>query len=128
MTKAIRVKLSLRVEGATEAELTRGLLAAQAVFDKAEITAWNAAAASFQRDGYLQYLDTDVVTADDWMTAEEDRICDVWDEAEHAAVEACCAGWAVKPESGRLELLSGAEKAPRAAQRAFADAESAELR
>jgi hypothetical protein len=120
-------KLVIRVEGATAEEAARGLAAAQAVFDGAGVAAWEAAEASHARDSYwrtvpfLAPLQTGLPLEkgeDVWEVAAEesaadqsvleptfnDNVADLWAEAEKAALEACCAGWRVKPDCAGLEL------------------------
>ena len=80
----------------------KGLSAAVAIFANAGTTPYAAAYARFQRDGYEQYLQDDLIISEDWMTDEEHRICHVWDEAEEAAVAACCAGWPKRPDPGTV--------------------------
>jgi hypothetical protein len=81
------------------------IAAAQAIFAKAGTTAYGAASARLRRDGYADYLDEDGKISEDSMTNEEARVCMVWEEAEEAAIAACCEGWAVKPTSAYLELV-----------------------
>jgi hypothetical protein len=77
----LAVNLMVTVENATLEERARGLAAARAVFGRARVSPWHAA----------QHLP------------------DVWSAAETAAIEACCAGWKVKPECG-LDVQPDAEK------------------
>jgi hypothetical protein len=89
---------------ATVDEIVKGLAVAQAIFVKAGTDAYGAASAKLQRDRYAEYLDKDGEISEDSMTDEEARVCMVWEEAEEAAIAACCEGWAVKPTSAYLEL------------------------
>jgi hypothetical protein len=98
-------KLSIRIEGATEAEIARGIAAAQFVFARAYTTAWEAAYAALRREDYIPYFDDNGEISGPHMTAEELRICDLWDEADSAAVLACCERWAEKPERANLEII-----------------------
>ena len=52
MGKTIKVQLSLSVDGATADEIVQGLAVAQAIFADARTTAFDAAEASFARDGH----------------------------------------------------------------------------
>ena len=77
--------LTLRADGASDEELARGLAAARAVIEAAATTPLAAASARFTRDCEMEEL-----------TDEENRICCVWDDAEEAALAACCPG---RPEA-----------------------------
>ncbi|RWQ62417.1 hypothetical protein [Mesorhizobium sp.] len=79
----------------------RGLLAAQDVFDKAGVTPDQAATARFIVEGW------DIRGFTGKVPETELAICTVWDEADQAAVLACCAGWAADkvPNSADLELV-----------------------
>ncbi|WP_145721031.1 hypothetical protein [Mesorhizobium tianshanense] len=79
----------------------RGLLAAQEVFDKASVTPDQAAMARFVVEGW------DIRGFAGKVPEEELAICTVWDEADQAAVQACCAGWPADkvPRSAELELV-----------------------
>ncbi|MER8562431.1 hypothetical protein [Mesorhizobium sp. M0578] len=93
--------ITIRVEGAQPEEIVRGLLAAQDVFDKAGVTPDQAAMARFVVEGW------DIRGFTGKVPEEELAICTVWDEADQAAVRACCAGWAADkvPNSADLELV-----------------------
>lgn len=92
--------ITIRVEGAQPEEIVRGLLAAHDVFDKARVTPDQAAMARFVVEGW------DIRGFTGKVPEEELAICTVWDEADQAAVQACCAGWATDkvPSSAELEL------------------------
>lgn len=79
----------------------RGLLAAQEVFDKAGVTPDQAAMARFVVEGW------DIRGFTGKLPEDELAICTVWDEADQAAVQACCAGWPADkvPGSADLELV-----------------------
>lgn len=86
----------MNARGATPEEKQRGLDAAQAVLDRAGITADEAA------DGAHAVEDWDDMGSPDQEPPEE--VCaaaDVWWEASKAAMEACCAGW---PDEKRLHV------------------------
>ncbi len=89
------------VEGAQPEEIVRGLFAAQDVFDKAGVTPDQAASARFVVEGW------DIRGFTGKVPEEELAICIIWDEADQAAVRACCAGWATDrvPSSADLELV-----------------------
>ncbi|MBB6469466.1 hypothetical protein HNQ96_005356 [Aminobacter lissarensis] len=93
--------ITIRVEGAQPDEIVRGLLAAQDVFDKAGVTPDQAATARFVVEGW------DIRGFTGKAPEDELAICTVWDEADHAAVQACCAGWPADkvPSSADLELV-----------------------
>ena len=105
MGETVKRLLAVNVEGATVDEIVKGIAAAQAIFAKAGTTAYGAASARLRREGYADYLDEDGKISEDSMTDEEARVCMVWEEAEEAAIAACCEGWAVKPTSAYLELV-----------------------
>ena len=92
--------ITIRIEGASADEIQRGLVAAQAVFDRAGVTALQAAEARFAREGW------DIGGFADPAPGDLD-IADLWDEADQAAVAACCAGWPAEkvPKTADLELL-----------------------
>jgi hypothetical protein len=93
--------ITIRVEGAQPEEIVRGLLAAQEVFDKAGVTPDQAAMARFVVEGW------DIRGFTGKVPEEELAICTVWDEADQAAVQACCSGWDADkvPDSADLELV-----------------------
>ncbi len=95
----------VRLAGATHEEVARGLAAAQAVFDKAGITAERAAAAIFNVEGWdiAGFPDDDASYPDD----EDFEFLGVWDEADRAAAAAACRDWLddKRPKSAGLELF-----------------------
>ncbi len=93
--------ITIRVEGAQPEEVMRGLIAAQEVFDKAGVTPDQAATARFVVEGW------DIRGFTGKVPEEELAICTVWDNADQAAVQACCANWAAEkvPDSADLELV-----------------------
>lgn len=93
--------IRLQIEGARPDEISRGLAAAQQVFEKAGVTDEEAADARFAVEGW----DVRQFTGD--VPEAELEICDVWDEAEDAAIAACCSGWPADriPAAGCLELV-----------------------
>jgi hypothetical protein len=128
-------KIGIDIPGATKAEIRRGIAAAQKVFDDAGVTAYTAATASFMRDQlddahvlawqakiyrlreddgdetaalaqeaelarYMEALGIEDMTDAQWA------ISDLWGEADRAAAEACCAGWADVPDTAGLHLLT----------------------
>jgi hypothetical protein len=94
--------ITIHVEGAMPEEIIRGLLAAQLVFDNAGVTPDEAATARLVVEGW------DIEGFPDPAPDAELAICHVWDEADQAAVTACCAGWPKEkiPGSADLELVS----------------------
>jgi hypothetical protein len=93
--------ITIRVEGAQPEEIVRGMLAAQEVFDKAGVTPDQAAMARFVVEGW------DIRGFTGKVPQDELAICTIWDEADQAAVQACCAGWPADkaPSSADLELF-----------------------
>lgn len=94
--------ITIHVEGARPEEIIRGLLAAQLVFDKAGVTPDAAATARFVVEGW------DIEGFPEPAPDAELAISHVWDEADQAAVTACCAGWPQEkiPASADLELVT----------------------
>jgi hypothetical protein len=83
-------------------EIVRGLLAAQEVFDKSGVTPDEAATARFVVEAW------DVSGFVGKAPEAELAICTVCDEADEAALAACCSGWDSDrvPESADLELVT----------------------
>ena len=78
--------ITLHVEGSSAADLARGVAAAEAVFNAANVAPWDAARAHFEREGWeLGQFAHDISDA----TLDAAAVLDV---AEHAALEACCGG------------------------------------
>ena len=96
----IERKLLLNIPGATQAEIERGLAAAQAVLNQGGVTPYEAAAGYFARDGW----DVSGFSEDAVPTDAQLRAAGLWEDADVAAVEACCAEWPQKPEHAGLEL------------------------
>jgi hypothetical protein len=94
--------ITIHVEGAKPEEIIRGLLAAQLVFDRAGVTPDDAATARFVVEGW------DIEGFPEPAPDAELAICHVWDEADQAAVTACCASWRQEkiPASADLELVT----------------------
>ena len=93
--------ITISIEGAQPEEIVRGLLAAQEVFDKAGVTPDRAATARFVVEAW------DISGFAGKVPEADLAICTVWDEADQAAIKACCAGWAADkvPELADLELV-----------------------
>jgi hypothetical protein len=75
--------LSVKIDGATQAENETAGVAAMAVFEKEGISAWNAAGGVSARDRYQVTASGEVtgISDEDWRAAE------VWDRAEMAAIK-----------------------------------------
>jgi hypothetical protein len=97
-----RMTITIHVEGARPEEIIRGLLAAQRVFDRAGVSPDEAATARFVVEGW------DIEGFPEPAPDAELAISHVWDEADQAAVTACCAGWRQDkiPGSADLELVT----------------------
>lgn len=93
--------ITITIAGATPEEIARGLTAAQAVFDRAGVTPLRAAEARFNLEGW------DIAGFDGAISQDDLDLAGLWDEADQAALGACCAGWdeARKPETAQLELV-----------------------
>jgi hypothetical protein len=100
MNARTELNLTLNVEGASNEELMRGLRAAIALFDKAGVSAVEAAYATFRREGW------DVAGFDPSAqpSAAEMKAAALWDNATEAAIAACCAGWPALPAGATLSL------------------------
>lgn len=81
----------LDVEGASPEELERGLAAARAVFEAADVAPWAAAVAHHAREGW----DVGGFVDELEPTPEQHVAAAVLDDARAAAIDACCAGWSV---------------------------------
>lgn len=81
--------LRLNIPGATEAEMQRGIEAAEKVFAIAGISAEQAADGMFALEGW----DDASFPDDGEPTEDEDNAAAVWMEANKAAIKACCADW-----------------------------------
>ncbi|MES0032509.1 hypothetical protein [Mesorhizobium sp. M0040] len=98
----------MRVKGASGEEILRGLLAAEAVLERAGITASRQAAEGmFALEGW----DISGFPDDGQPTEKEDKAAQIWMEAQLAALEACCAGWSAekRPAAADLELPTDPE-------------------
>lgn len=95
------MQLTITVNGANPEEIARGLAAACAVFDRAGITPERAADARFAAEG------SDISGFIDKISDDDLALGGVWDDADEAALRACCDGWedARKPTSANLELV-----------------------
>jgi hypothetical protein len=90
--------ITIHVAGAQPEDIVRGLLAAQAVFDRAGVTPDQAATARFVVEGW------DIRGFAGKVPEEELAICTLWDDADQAAVQACCAGWPADKVPGLADL------------------------
>jgi hypothetical protein len=100
MTSRTELGLTLTVDGASEAELMRGLRAAIAQFDAAGVSPRDAAAAHFKREGWdVTGFDATVAP-----TAAEMNTAELWDAAREDALAACCAGWPGIPAGSSLDV------------------------
>ncbi|MVA97958.1 hypothetical protein GN330_11955 [Nitratireductor sp. CAU 1489] len=93
------MRLVLHVDGASELELRRGLKAAEAVFERAGVSAERAAEGMFALEGW------DIQSFPENSLSDEDgRAASAWIDATNAAVEACIRnrGREQAPSSWRL--------------------------
>jgi hypothetical protein len=95
------MNLKISINDANPDELARGLLAAQTIFDRTGVTPQRAAEARFSVEGW------DLSGYDSEVSADDLDICHLWDEADEAAVRACCADWdeVKKPTTAKLALV-----------------------
>jgi hypothetical protein len=77
--------LMLDAEGATVEEITRGILAAQAVFDRAGVAAWDSAVGAHNCWAFDEFGDV----GDGDLTPYDEKMAAIWDEAQSAAEAAC---------------------------------------
>jgi hypothetical protein len=92
--------MRLHVEGASDEERARGLAAAVVALASAGVTPWQAALGLHARvcwdiGGFNE--------ANEPTDAELDA-AKAWDEAEYAALHACCEGWTVIPYGAHIEV------------------------
>lgn len=88
---------------APEQARQRGAEAAQRFFEAAGVTAYEAAAAAFKRDGIQDGdIDPDAITAAEWRNAE------LWEEVRAVVARAMYPGQADAPEVVHLKLMMAA--------------------
>lgn len=93
------MSITISIPGATADELQAGLAAAYAVFAAAGVTAEEAAEAHFDSGWGVRGFPGGPQAED------IARLASLWEAADSAAVNACCSGWASKPERARLALV-----------------------
>lgn len=91
----------VHVEGSTPEKRARGVAAAQEVFKRAGVDPWDVAKAHFRRAGECLALSD----AEDCLSEEEGRLAHLFDEAEEAALAACCEGRDAVPPDSYFQLL-----------------------
>ncbi len=87
--------LRLRIDGASELELRRGIRAALAVFDRCRITPEQCAKAHWK-----------LLDESEELTHDELDLAAIWREAEEAAIDGCCSRWRALPDNMVLELTN----------------------
>jgi hypothetical protein len=100
------VHITISVQGADQNQIAKGIAAAMAVFDRAGVTPERAADARFAIEGWDDGGFTGPISDDDLT------LCGLWEEAEEAALSACCEGWERKPRSASLELADPRRRPP----------------
>lgn len=134
-TSSLGWQLALTIEGATPEELDRGAAAARRIFAAARVAIPEAAAAATRRnrlddEGVFALVeaiallrdrgsDPAIIVAAEaelaWLqdqpgmhawTSHEARLAALWDDADRAALEACCKEWPEGPAHARLESLN----------------------
>jgi len=98
----MRYMLRINVEGASAAELRRGLDAARAVFAEAGIDPARAAEALWNVEGW------DINGFQGDIDPSDLEHCDIWLRAEQAAIDACTIEWGDRPRpdfGGVLEIV-----------------------
>lgn len=104
------MKLQMFLEAVPREDLERGLRAAAAVFDKAQLHPYAAAMAAWDVEGWDVQGFPDPAPDDATFDAAE-----VWHEAQEAALLACCPDAEEHPPIGPgLELLIREEQVPHA--------------
>ena len=97
---ALGYTLTVDVDGATAADLARGIAAAEFVFAMAGTTAPAAVSAYGRREALMHQL-----VGIEPLTKAEHRLCEVWENAYTAALNAVCDGWdEPKPLSANLQF------------------------
>jgi hypothetical protein len=76
------MKLLIHIDGASKMELRRGIDAAQQVFNRAGVSAEVAISLMRKKDFEI-----------DPLTPSERMYADLFEDADRAALEACCQGW-----------------------------------
>lgn len=94
-------EMVVHVEGSTPEQRARGVAAAQEVFKRAGVDPWDTAKAHFKRAGECLALSD----AEDRLSEEEGRLAHLFDEAEEAALAACCEGRDAVPPDSYFQLL-----------------------
>ncbi|MBT2325887.1 hypothetical protein J7E62_26510 [Variovorax paradoxus] len=94
-------EMVVHVEGSTPEQRARGVAAAQEVFERAGVEPWATAKAHFKRAGE-SLQPSDVESS---LTEEEGRLAHLFDEAEEAALAACCEEWDAVPPDSYFQLL-----------------------
>jgi hypothetical protein len=97
------MELRLKVEGASELEIARGLKAAREVFEKHGISPYTAHEGLFALEGWDIAGFPDV--GDQVPTESEHAAAEVWLEANEAAVKSCCEGWVDSNVMSELDLV-----------------------
>ena len=93
--------ITISVEGASRKEIERGILAAKTVFHRERVTPEAAA------DGRFNVESWDDRGFEGPVSNEDLDLHAIWDQADQAALQACCAGWEKRriPTSASLELV-----------------------
>jgi hypothetical protein len=89
----------IEVEGASEAELRRGMAAARAVLDNEGIADPRPMFDAIRKQEMLWNIAGE-------LTEEEERLIRVWERADAAGHEACCGRWRQPPGTLSLSLAS----------------------
>lgn len=99
--------LLLRIKGASSDDISRGTAAAEAVLERAGISAEQAAYGAFAIEGW----DIRGFHEDEEPPEAAYAAAQLWADAERAAIEACCAGWPEdkKPMTADMGLLTDPE-------------------
>jgi hypothetical protein len=91
--------ITISIPGATPEETQKGLDAALAVFGSAGVTPEEAAEAHFDSGWGVRGF------PDGPLAEQVARLARLWEAADSAALDACCSGWAFKPERARLAVM-----------------------
>jgi hypothetical protein len=107
----MKYRFQMSVPGATEEQLKRGFDAAMQVFREKDVDPVFAACSHFKREGWDVSGNSTRAPSDDFVdeyepTDKEMDAAEVWEQAQDAALAACCEGWGSIPaDAGGFEMV-----------------------